>query len=66
MVTISDNDLRQLMLYVQATAGKVQDPKSSLRPNNRIRLAKNTIQKLMRRENVQRIMSNRKDVVADK
>ncbi len=66
MVTISDNDLRQLMLYVQATAGKVQDSKSSLRLNNRIRLAKNTIQKLMRREDVQRIMSNRKDVVADK
>lgn len=66
MVTISDNDLRQLMLYVQATAGKIQDPKSNLRLNNRIRLAKNTIQKLMRREDVQRIMSDRKGVVADK
>lgn len=67
MVTISDNDLRQLMLYVQATAGKVQDSKGDLRLSNRIRLAKNTTQKLMRREDVRRIMSDRKgNVVAEK
>lgn len=66
MVTISDNDLRQLMLYLQATAGKVKDSKGDLRLNNRIRLAKNTTQKLMRREDVRRIMSDRKgNVVAD-
>lgn len=67
MVTISDNDLRQLMLYVQATAGKVQDSNSNLRLNNRIREANNTVRKLMRREDVRRIMSDRKgNVVADK
>ncbi len=67
MVTISDNDLKQLLLYVQATDGRVQDSKSSLRLCNRIRLAKNTVQKLMKRDDVQRIMSNGKGiVVADK
>lgn len=67
MVTISDNDLKQLLLYVQAIDGRVQDSKSSLRLCNRIRLAKNTVQKLMKRDDVQRIMSNGKGiVVADK
>lgn len=67
MITISDNDLRQLMLYVKATAGKIHDPKSNLRLNNRIRLARNIVQKLMKREDVRIIMSNSKgNVVADK
>lgn len=67
MVTISDNDLKQLLLYVQATDGRVQEAHSSLRLCNRVRLAKITVQKLMKREDVQRIMSNGKGiVVADK
>lgn len=56
MVTISNNDLKQLLLYVQATDGKVQEAKSSLRMCNRIRLAKNTMRKLLKRVDVQRIM----------
>lgn len=67
MVTISDNDLKQLLLYVQATDGKVQEAKSSLRMCNRLRLAKITLQKLMKRDDVQRIMGCGKGVVvADK
>ena len=65
MITISDNDLRQLMLFVEATSGKIPDLKSNLRMKNRIRLANNTIQKLMKREDVRKIMSKGK-VVADK
>lgn len=67
MITISDNDLRQLLLYVQATDGKVAEASDSLRLNNRVRLAKNTLQKLMKREEVKRVMNNGKGfVVADK
>ena len=67
MVTISDNDLKQLLLYVQATDGKVQEAKSSLRMCNRLRLAIITLQKLMKRDDVQRIMGCGKGVVvADK
>lgn len=67
MITISDNDLRQLLLYVQATDGKVAEAYESLRLNNRVRLAKNTIRKLMKREDVKRVMNNGKVfVVADK
>lgn len=67
MITISDNDLRQLLLYVQATDGKVVDETESLRMNNRVRLAKITLRKLMKREDVQRVMGNGKGVVvADK
>jgi hypothetical protein len=67
MVTISNNDLKQLLLYVQATDGKVQEAKSSLRMCNRLRLAKITLQKLMKRADVQRIMGCGKGVVvADK
>lgn len=67
MITISDNDLRQLLLYVQATDGKVAEASESLRLNNRVRLAKNTIRKLMKREDVKRVMNNGKwFVVADK
>lgn len=67
MVTISNNDLKQLLLYVQATDGKVQDARISLRMCNRIRLAKITLQKLMKRADVQRIMGCGKGVVvADK
>lgn len=67
MITISDNDLRQLLLYVQATDGKVAEASESLRLNNRVRLAKNTIRKLMKREDVKRVMNNGKGfVVADK
>lgn len=66
MITISDNDLRQLLLYVQATDGKVAEASDSLRLNNRVRLAKNTLQKLMKREDVKRVMNNGKGfVVAD-
>lgn len=67
MVTISNNDLKQLLLYVQATDGKVQEAKSSLRMCNRIRLAKNAMRKLLKRVDVQRIMGCGKGVVvADK
>lgn len=67
MIAISDNDLRQLLLYVQATDGKVVSASSDLRLNNRVRLAKITLRKLMKREDVQRVMSNGKGkVVADK
>lgn len=63
MITISDNDLRQLLLYVQATDGKVANETESLRMNNRVRLAKITLRKLMKREDVQRVMGNGKGVV---
>lgn len=67
MVTISDNDLKQLLLYVQATDGKVQEAKNNLHMCNRLRLAKTTLQKLMKREDVQRIMGcGKRVVVADK
>ena len=67
MITNSDNDLRQLLLYVQATDGKVEEASESLRLNNRVRLAKNTLHKLMKREDVKRVMNNGKGfVVADK
>ena len=67
MVTISNNDLKQLLLYVQATDGKVQEAKSNLRMCNRLRLAKITLHKLMKRADVQRIMGCGKGVVvADK
>lgn len=67
MITISDNDLRQLLLYVQATNGKVAEASESLRLYNRVRLAKITLHKLMRREDVKRVMNNGKGfVVVDK
>lgn len=67
MITISDNDLKQLLLYVQATEGKVVNANESLRMNNRVRLAKITLHKLMRRVDVQRVMGDGKGVVvADK
>lgn len=67
MITISDNDLRQLLLYVQATNGKVANVSKDLRISNRVRLAQNTLRKLMKRDDVQRVMSNGKRViVADK
>lgn len=66
MVTISNNDLKQLLLYVQATDGKVQDARISLRMCNRIRLAKNTMRKLLKRVDVQRIMGCGERVFADK
>lgn len=64
MVTISDNDLKQLLLYVQATHGKVQGANSNTRMYNRIRLAKITVQKLMKRDDVQRVMGGGKGVAA--
>ena len=67
MITVSNNDLRQLLLYVQATDGKVENKTESIRMNNRVRLAKITLRKLMKREDVQRVMGNGKGVVvADK
>lgn len=68
MITISNNDLRQLLLYVQATNGKVANVSKDLRISNRVRLAQNTLRKLMKRDDdVQRVMSNGKGViVADK
>lgn len=67
MITISDNDLRQLLLYVQATDDKVAEASESIRLNNRVRLAKITLHKLMKREDVKRVMNNGKGfVVADK
>lgn len=67
MITISDNDLRQLLLYVQATDGKVAEVSESIRLYNRVRLAKITLHKLMKREDVKRVMNNGKGfVVADK
>lgn len=67
MVTISDNDLKQLLLYVQATDGMVRDDRNNLRLCNRIRLAKITVNKLMKREDVKRVMGEGKGVVvADK
>lgn len=67
MITISDNDLRQLLLYVQTTNGKVANVSKDLRMSNRVRLAQNTLRKLMKRDDVQRVMSNGKRViVADK
>ena len=67
MITISDNDLRQLLLYVQATDDKVAEASENIRLNNRVRLAKITLHKLMKREDVKRVMNNGKGfVVADK
>lgn len=63
MVTISDNDLKQLLLYVQATDGIVKNAKGSLRLCNRIRLAQNTVKKLMKREDIRRVMGDGKGVV---
>lgn len=63
MITISNNDLRQLLLYVQVTDGKVENKTKSIRMNNRVRLAKITLRKLMKREDVRRVMSNGKGVV---
>lgn len=68
MITISNNDLKQLLLFVQ-TAGEVREVRdtSDLRFGNRVRLAKNTVRKLMKREDVQRVMGANQDfVVADK
>ena len=67
MITVSNNDLRQLLLYVQVTDGKVENKTESIRMDNRVRLAKITLRKLMKREDVQRVMGNGKGiVVADK
>ena len=63
MITISNNDLRQLLLYVQATDGKVENKTKSIRMNNRVRLAKIPLRKLMKREDVQRVLSNGKGIV---
>jgi len=63
MITVSDNDLRMLLLYVQATNGKVQGAKDDLRLNNRVRLASNTYKKLMKREDVRRLLSKGNEVV---
>lgn len=63
MITISDNDLRQLLLYVQATNGKVANVSKDLRISNCVRLAQNTLRKLMKRDDVQRVMSNGKRVI---
>lgn len=67
MITVSNNDLRQLLLYIQATDGKVGNMTESIRMDNRVRLAKITLRKLMKREDVQRVLGNGKGiVVADK
>lgn len=67
MITISDNDLKQLLLYFQATDGKLQEVNNDLRLYNRLRLAKITFQKLMKRDDVQRVMGcGKRVVVADK
>lgn len=68
MITISNNDLKQLLLFIQA-AGEVREVRDTrdLRFGNRVRLAKNTVRKLMKREDVQRVMGANQDfVVADK
>lgn len=68
MITVSDNDLKQLLLYVQATE-RMPDigNTSDLRLNNRVRLAKLTVRKLLRRQDVQRVMGLLQDfVVADR
>lgn len=64
MITISDNDLKQLLLCVLDTerlheVSNVTD----LRFINRMRLAKNTVKKLMRRQDVQRVMGLLQDFV---
>lgn len=68
MITISNNDLKQLLLYVQATGGLSELRQAEdLRLYNRVRLAKNTVCKLMKRQDVQLVMSGRSgSVVADK
>lgn len=43
-------------MYVQETNGKVHGADKSLRTHNRIRLASITVKKLMKREDVRRIM----------
>lgn len=64
MITISDNDLKQLLLYVQATtAVAANGARNNLRMYNRIRLAKNTAYKLLKRADVQRVMSRGSGVV---
>lgn len=67
MITVSDNDLKQLLLYVQATE-RMPDigNTSDLRLNNRVRLAKLTVRKLLRRQDVQRGMGLLQVVVADR
>ncbi len=57
MVAISNNDLRQLLLYVQATSGKVRGVRTNRRLYNRSRLAVKTVQKLMKRQHVQLIIN---------
>lgn len=60
MITVSDNDLRTLIQYVQDTAHAVAaDNAAGLRLYNRTRQARLTVRKLMRRKDVQRITATK-------
>jgi hypothetical protein len=56
MITISDNDLKALLQYVDATGSVVTEAsKTDLRMYNRLRIARNTVRKMMKRDDVQRV-----------
>lgn len=66
MITISDNDLRQLLLFVNETASmkEIQETKN-LRLANRVRLSKQTFKKLCKRTDVQHVLGLDKKSSAD-
>ena len=69
MITISDNDLKQLLRFTQSVDVMIKNCKdihSDIRLCNNIRLANRCARKLLKRPDVQRIMSGRKsEIVAD-
>lgn len=67
MITISNGDLVKLLRYVEGTDSMFTPSSDDLHTKNLKRVAKCVYTKLMRREDVQRVMmKNVKVVVADK
>ena len=60
MIAISDNDLRQLLLYFLATKDKINGAMDSLSLANRIRLALLTYKKLSKREDIRKLIIKNK------
>lgn len=62
MITISDNNLKQLLRIALTAEYKTGNTRS----NNQLRIAKQCAKKLMKRKDVQRIMNSYKtNIVAD-
>ncbi|MBD5240493.1 MAG: hypothetical protein HDS59_00170 [Barnesiella sp.] len=66
MITISDNDFRQLIRFAIAVDSMAENAPQSDHFRNQARMVRVNIRKMLRRPDVQRIMNGcKKSVVAD-